>query len=109
MSDVDKKIKKLCKQIEGEIGEKVEYGKAIQGKEKTTIPISVKKISQKGEQITVYKKPIGLIEISGQDIKFVPEAQELSLFKTILKVIIVIISILGITKYLKSEKKWNED
>jgi len=106
MSTINQKIKNLCKQIEEDVEGKVICGKAIEGEEKILIPISLFK---KKRGSSSRNHPLGLIEVSGDDVRFVPVEERKSIFKTIIKLILIVVGILGVKKMIQKDKRWDTD
>jgi hypothetical protein len=109
MSNIDKKIKKICKRLEKNFDAEVICGKVDNGQERITIPISIKKVDPKNKDASPYNLPIGLIQIDGKNAKFISIEKTQFFLKTLFKIVLLIISILGIKSLLKSKKKWDSE
>ena len=106
---LNNKIKKLCHQIEKEFGAKVICGNAIVGKKATTIPVSISTSRDKKTITSAYNQPVGLIEIRGKKIKFISTVKRKSVLRTVIKIFVLVVGVLGITSAIQSDDKWDSD
>lgn len=109
MSNIDKKIKKICKRLEKDFEAEVVCGKTDKGESTSTIPVSIRKVDPKNKDTSPYSLPIGLIQIDGKKVRFVSIEKRQFFLKTVLKIILLIIGILGIKSLFKSKKKWDSN
>ncbi|MFH1187897.1 MAG: hypothetical protein V1688_03505 [bacterium] len=109
MNTIESKIEKICNELEKDFNAQVVRGKAYRTKEKTTIPISIKKIDSKNQTSSPYSLPIGLIQIDGNRVDFVSIRNNHFFLKTIIKIVLIIVSILGLKSLFQSKKKWDTE
>lgn len=108
-NNIDAKIEKICKEIEKDFKAEVVKGKAYRTEEKTTIPVSIKKSVAKNQNSSPYSLPVGLIQITGSRVEFVPIEQKSFLIKTIIKIIVIILGVVGLKSLFSSKKKWDTE
>lgn len=109
MNTIEVKIEKICKELEKDFNAQIVQGKAYKTKEKTTIPISIKKIDPKSQNNSQFSLPIGLIQIDGNRVEFISIRKNHFFIKTIIKIILVFVSILGLKSLFQSKKKWDAE
>lgn len=109
MNTIDVKIEKICKELEKNFNAQIARGKVYKIKDKITIPISIKKVDSQDQHSSAYNLPIGLIRIDGNRVEFVSIEQKRILIKTIIKIFLIFLGILGIRNLFKARKKWNTD
>lgn len=107
--NIEKKIKKICKKLEKENGGTVLCGKVMNGVEKTTIPVLLIKPEIKDQHRSSYNQPIGIIEIHHKKVRFIPIDGRKTALATILKTIILVVTLFGLKKFFKVGKKWHSD